>query len=100
MRQQVSASVATSLTETDREHDLGEIAVLESWLSHELRCESTHRWENTVCSVEVTHLFIDCAGQARVCAHAAGWLRRWISMGAFCGKCDRPASECWEAVPI
>lgn len=75
-------------------------ALLESWLDHEVECESTHRWENTDCSVEVTHLFIDCADRLRVCARAAGWSRQWISMGAFCNKCDNPASECWKVVPI
>lgn len=104
MRQQASASVAMSLTQ-DLETPAGqaEIAVLESWWSHELRCQaqrvhdpSSPIPEIVPCSTKVEYRLADCTGSLLSCRNAAERGMRHMALpGRFCGNCFRPASKCW-----
>lgn len=79
-----------------------EITELEQMLDGELKCESKHLEENQVCSVMVTHLATGCDdNDLRVCAATAGWYALWMDDPLTdCDDCFRPASECWQIIPI
>lgn len=109
MRQQASASVAMSLT-PDLETLAGqsEVAMLESWMSHEPRCQaqrvhdpSSHLPDIVPCSTTVEYRLANCTGSALSCRNAAERGMRHMSLpGRVCGSCKRPASECWKIIPI
>jgi hypothetical protein len=98
MRQQASASVAMSLTQ-DLETLAGqEIAVLESWLDHELECESTHLpldpFASEPCSVVATFRTTDCCGSRLICTSRAETASIVMQLGGKCFACKRPIQEC------
>lgn len=84
---------------------LSEVAVLESWLDHELRCESPHtpsfRGRNdSGCTVTATHRITNCTRPYLICQSRAEFKVLQIALGTTCSDCNRPASECWKIVPI
>lgn len=91
-----------------------EVAVLVSdfleslgW-SHELHCQaqrvhdpSSPFPEIVPCSTTVEYRLTDCTGSILSCRNAAERAMRHMSLpGYFCGRCLRPASECWQIIPI
>jgi len=84
---------------------LSEVAVLESWLSHELRCESPHTpstWgdNDAGCTIVATHRIVSCRGATLICQSRAEHLSLCTENGTLCMDCDRPASECWQIVAV
>jgi len=87
---------------------LSEIAVLESWLSHELHCQaqrvhdpSSPSPDIVPCSTTVEYRLTDCTGSALSCRNAAERAARHMaSPGYVCRSCKRPASECWQIVAV
>lgn len=83
-----------------------EIAVLESWLSHELRCESKHTpssagHNDAGCSILASHwLKSRCGASVFICESRAVHMVAQMGRGVVCADCHRSASECWKVVPI
>lgn len=84
-----------------------EIAVLESWLDHELYCQSKHspssRGDSDAgCSILATHQLRSGCGASPVfiCESRATFYIAQMSRGVRCATCKHLASECWKIIPI
>lgn len=84
---------------------LSEVTVLESWWSHELRCESPHSpsrlgLNDSGCTVMATHRITTCSRPYLICQSRAEHKVLQIALGTRCSTCKCPASECWKIIPI
>lgn len=85
-----------------------EVAVLESWWSHELQCQAQKVHDHSSpltdivpCSKTVEYHLTDCISSILSCRNAAERAMRHMSLpGYVCGRCNRPASECWRIVAV
>lgn len=74
----------------------------ESILKDECKCEVKHTV--TVCSYEVTHIFMCCEFQELSCWNAIkGMIERtdWKHRRSLtCALCGKPAEHCWSIRPV
>lgn len=85
-----------------------EVAMLESWLDDELRCQaqrvhdpSSPLADVVPCSTTVEYRLTNCTGSALSCRNAAERaMRHMVLPRRVCGSCLRPASECWRIVAV
>lgn len=94
-----------SETLSEQATGLAELTMLESWLEHELRCESTHPPDSdgnndSGCTVVATHRIIGCERATILCRSRAEYKVREMANGTLCSGCKRPASRCWRVTPI
>jgi hypothetical protein len=79
--------------------DLQEQVDLEELVgSSDLDCEMNH--SDTECTVEVTHMAIDCKRGRFVCTTAAISILERMANAVTCVHCMKYGRECWRVVPV
>ena len=76
-----------------------ELIDLEALFLEEIKCESAHKLPNGICTGDVTHRIIWCGPNKLICAAAARHFHVDAQLGA-CVNCKKPATECWNILPI
>ena len=79
--------------------DLQEHVDLEELVGfHDIDCEMNH--SDTECTVEVTHMAIDCKRGRFVCTTAAISILERIAKAVTCVHCMKTGQECCRVVPV
>ena len=81
-----------------------EIRLLESLLTHDVKCQMNHR--ESECSTEATHIVTGCMPGVMACTNAAETKQTKITMSRLglkryvCSKCKMPMHLCHRVEPF